>query len=178
MDLYVTKKKETQLNFGKGLHHQSCNWLSDQAVWWQDTTGSVHSVLEDIVSAAYSGFMTCKIPVRLTVYRWEDRSSEGMSNLFFQYPRTGKSEPRAMWSQSLNLLYMPSIPYLKVPKEGLIFVGMVPKRPLLKCITGGHSRKIILFYTCVSGSFNRVLSDIFKMQLTPPQCDWWLLAIP
>ena len=43
---------------------------------------------------------------------------------------------------------------------------------------GGHSKKVIIFYTFVSGSFTRFLSDIFKMQLTPLQCDWHLCAFP
>lgn len=54
----------------------------------------------------------------------------------------------------------------------------VHKRPLLKCIRGGHTIGIFLFYTFVPVLFMRFLSDMFKMPLALLWCDWQLPAVP
>lgn len=108
----------------------------------------------------------------------------GDEPLFVQYPRAGKSAPRATWPQSLNLPYIPSIPYQKVQKGAFTICALLLSTWPLKDPCWNVSEEDIggrfffLLYTFVSGLFTRFLSDIFKVQLTPPQCDWRLLAIP
>lgn len=157
-----------------------------EVVWWQKAVlASVcHTELDDFMSHLLS-LPALQAPCVLTSHRWEDWSSKGMRTSLVQDQRAGKSESRSLWLQHLYFLpHWPFIPHLKVPQEiftiCLIWLLIWFLKDPVKCLSGGHSRKIyVLLHFC-----SWLIHQISEWQthlrcnwMTALQRDWQLPAI-